>query len=84
MVNHILTDISAHAKMGGSRGFKGVDLPEDLKRTSTKHNIKKQIKAEKIKTTMFSSLFFLSDFLTFTSTIYLQSFRTRVNITHNN
>jgi hypothetical protein len=58
MVNHILTDIFAHAKMGAAGGLRGgISLA-----TFNKAHYKKQIQAEKIKTIMFSSLFFLSDF----------------------
>jgi len=42
MVNHILTDIFAHAKMGGSRGFKG-EIPQEF---SIRHLIK-QTQTEK-------------------------------------
>jgi len=52
MVNHILTDIFAHAKRGGSRGLMG-----DFLKNSIKHLIK-QIYAEKNKTTMFFLLCF--------------------------
>jgi preprotein translocase subunit SecY len=69
---------------GGNRGFKGVNFPEDLKSTLTKHIVKTDT-AEKIKTTMFFLLcFFFLIFLVIISIIYLQSFCTRVNITHNN
>jgi hypothetical protein len=43
---------------GGSRGFKGVNFPEDLK----KHIIKNRYRQRRIKLQCFPSLFFLSDF----------------------
>jgi len=54
MVNHILTDIFAHAKMGAAGGLRGkISLA-----TFNKAHHKKQIQAEKNKTTKFFLLCF--------------------------